>query len=58
MAQIAKKCLADPFYTDIEKAKIFDRIGVVDHRLNQGANEYLQLLDLATTLLQVSHQSK
>ncbi len=57
LSQVAKKCLDDPFYTDIEKAKIFERVGVVDHRLNQGANEYLQLLDLATTLLHVSSHS-
>jgi len=58
VAQVARKCLADPFYTDLEKAKIFERIGVVDHRLNQGANEYIQLLDLATTLLQICHQAE
>ena len=57
LGQVAKKCLEDPFYTDFEKAKIFERMGVIDHRLNQGANEYLQLLDLATTLLHVSHQN-
>ena len=36
---------------DSKKAVIFEKIAEIDNNLMEGADEYLQLLDLAVTLM-------
>jgi len=38
--------------TDKQKSAICERLAVVDKRLMDGADEYLQILDLCTVMMQ------
>jgi replication factor C subunit 2/4 len=39
-------------YSDKQKSTIFEKIAICDHRLLDGADEYLQLMDLCTVMMQ------
>lgn len=56
LSQLSPVILNDPSISDLAKSKIFVRIGESEHKLIQGADQLLQLLDVAAFIARTIQQ--
>ena len=49
--QLQEVILDSDLITDAQKAAIIDRLAVADHRLMDGADEYLQMMDVGAVIM-------
>lgn len=56
--QILDKLTQDAVFNERQQALVSQRLGKIDKALVDGADEHLQLLDLATYMMQVFQRSK
>ncbi|XP_045625325.2 replication factor C subunit 4 [Procambarus clarkii] len=51
MNQIHDRIVTHDRLSDLQKAAIFERLAICDHRLMDGGDEYLEVLDLSCTIM-------
>lgn len=51
MNQIHDRIISHDRLADLQKAAIFERLAICDHRLLEGGDEFLQVLDLCCTIM-------
>ena len=51
ISQVHDYIIADEFMTDLKKSVMCEKIAVAEGRLHDGANEYLQILDVTTLIM-------
>jgi len=49
-SQLLDRIVVDDDLTDVQKSKICEKLAICDHRLMEGANEFLQILDLCSSI--------
>ncbi|XP_069941144.1 replication factor C subunit 4-like [Cherax quadricarinatus] len=58
MNQIHDRIISHDRLADLQKAAIFERLAICDHRLLEGGDEFLQVLDLCCTIMkQLCHST-
>jgi len=51
LSQLLDKLICLPGVTDLSKAVILERLALCDSRLQDGADEYLQIMDLSCVIM-------
>ncbi|XP_022652790.1 replication factor C subunit 4-like isoform X2 [Varroa jacobsoni] len=56
LTQLLQVVIEDDAITDINKAKLLEKIAVVEYRLKDGASELIQLQDLGATIVEMTRK--